>query len=69
MNANRNLKIDFRITKYRRNKIGIIVKEKVQHDHFIQKESKGKFKRTPHHFKATHKKYVYKKKGIGGYDR
>lgn len=64
MNANRNLKIDFRINKYRGKKWITDL-----HDHFIQKESKGKFKRTPHHFKATHKKYVYKKKGIGGYDR
>lgn len=64
MNANRNLKIDFRINKYRGKKFVTDL-----HDHFIQKESKGKFKRTPHHFKATHKKYVYKKKGIGGYNR
>lgn len=64
MNANRNLKIDFRINKYRGKKWVTDL-----HDHFIQKESKGKFKRTPHHFKATHKKYVYKKKGIGGYGR
>lgn len=64
MNANRNLKIDFRINKYRGKKWITDL-----HDHFIQKESKGKFKRTPHHFKATHKKYVYKKKGIGGYGR
>ena len=64
MNANRNLKIDFRINKYRGKKFVTDL-----HDHFIQKESKRKFKRTPHHFKATHKKYVYKKKGIGGYDR
>lgn len=62
MNTNRNLKIDFRINKYRDKKWITDL-----HDHFIQKESKGKFKRTPHHFKATHKKYVYKKKGVGGY--
>lgn len=64
MNANRNLKIDFRINKYRGKKFVTDL-----HSHFIQKESKGKFKRTPHHFKATHKKYVYKKKGIGGYNK
>lgn len=62
MNANRNLKIDFRINKYRGKKFVTDL-----HDHFIQKESKGKFKRKSYHFKPTHKKYVYKKKGTGGY--
>ena len=50
MNANRNLKIDFRINKYRGKKWVTDL-----HDHFIQKESKGKFKRTHNRFKATQK--------------
>ena len=57
MNANRNLKIDFRINKYRGKKWVTDL-----HDHFIQKESKGKFKRTHNRFKATQKSMYIRKK-------
>ena len=70
MNANRNLVINFFVTKYKR----INEKKKIfqgsQHDHWINKEKHTQphmSNNLAHKHKATHKKYRYKKAGTGGY--
>ena len=72
MNSNRNLVINFFITKYRRNKAGQMIFERQQHDHWINKEKHVQPHMSndlAHKHRATHKKYRYKKAGTGGYGR
>ena len=67
MNANRNLVINFFVTKVKDHKV-----VSTHHDHWV-----GKEKHTQPHLKnneahshrATKKRYVYKKKGTGGYGK
>lgn len=67
MNENRNMVINFFVSKVEGHKI-----VSTHHDHWIGKEKHTQPHRKnnlAHKNAATHKKYRYKKKGTGGYGR
>ena len=68
MNRNRNQLINFFVTKVKDHKV-----VSTHHDHWINKpedkhnDRPNQKNNLAHKHRATKKKYVYKKKGVGGY--